>query len=163
MWFSFVIAVSSIFMSEQLFLRSSYTTRFSGKYYNSRFFLFTKFLLSEFKKSFFSSSLNITNLGDGSGSNVTKEAIIGIFDAVSGILILTLIVQGFWRELVCRGDIACLQLTDHQESLQKAFSLFTNGLGKVRNLWSPDTFFSGNNCHLKKCRHIFLPAQLGLR
>merc|ERR1712198_187229 len=67
MWFSFVIAVSSIFMSEQLFLRSSYTTRFSGKYYNS------------------SSSLNITNLGDGSGSNVTKEAIIGIFDAVSGL------------------------------------------------------------------------------
>merc|ERR1712142_1367334 len=67
MWFSFVIAVSSIFMSEQLFLRSSYTTRFSGKYYNS------------------SSSLNITNLGDGSGSNVTKEAIIGIFDTVSGL------------------------------------------------------------------------------
>merc|ERR1712198_505807 len=58
------IAVSSIFMSEQLFLRSSYTTRFSGKYYNS------------------SSSLNITNLGDGSGSNVTKEAIIGLFDTL---------------------------------------------------------------------------------
>ena len=81
-------------MSEQLFLRSSYTTRFSGKYYNSRLFLFTKFLLSHLK-SRFSSSLNITNLGDGSGSNVTKEAIIGIFDAVSGKLILTLIVQCF--------------------------------------------------------------------
>merc|ERR1712025_1361006 len=67
MWFSFVIAFSSFFMSEQLFLRSSYTSRFRGKYYNS------------------SSSLNITNLGGGSSSNVTKDAIIGIFDAVSGL------------------------------------------------------------------------------
>merc|ERR1712130_379981 len=67
MWFSFVIAFSCFFMSEQLFLRSSYTTRFQGKYYNS------------------SSSLNITNLGGGGSSNVTKDAIIGIFDAVSGL------------------------------------------------------------------------------
>merc|ERR1712064_255531 len=53
--------------SFSLRFRSSYTSRFRGKYYNS------------------SSSLNITNLGGGSSSNVTKDAIIGIFDAVSGL------------------------------------------------------------------------------
>merc|ERR1712227_398776 len=70
MWFSFAIAFSAIFLSEQFFLRSSFSTRNreTGEYYNS------------------SSYLNVTNLGEAvSSSNVTKDAIIGIFDAVSGL------------------------------------------------------------------------------